>query len=173
MRLPAIVFLLASSSAVFAQEKSDERMARILKPNLNSTSYITDKTFYNGKQGEGFDKSAASKPFYISNFFSSKPFEAKNYRNFGNYWTGEYVDTAKKAGTTGKYVVADTAKKVDAKDVPVKESREAGKSQPVRDFPYNHKIIFPGKSQKVLDQQHQEKESLTVDQVRELLNKAP
>lgn len=172
MRLPAFVFLLASSSAVFAQEKSDERMARILKPNLNSTSYITDKTFYSGKGSEFFSKSAASKPFYINKLFSSKAFDAKSYKNFGNYWTGEYLDT-KKAETKGKYVVANTTKKVEAKDVPVKESKEAGKTQPVRDFSYNHQVIFPGKSQKVLDQQHQGKEPLTVDQVRELLNKAP
>lgn len=174
MRLPIIAFFLASASAAFAQE-TDERMARILKPDLNSTSYIADKTFYNGngKQGRLFSKSAAAKSFAGTKHFASTTFEAKKYNNFGNYWTGEYVDTTKKAGTKGKYAVEKTSTEVAVKDMPVKESRDARKSQAVRDFPYNHSIIFPGKSQKVLDQQAQNKESLTVDQVRELLNKAP
>ncbi|HEY5893822.1 MAG TPA: hypothetical protein VIT91_11380 [Chthoniobacterales bacterium] len=172
MRLPIVLFFLTSVSTVLGQE-TDERMARILKPDLNSTSYIADKSFYDGKHDGRFSKDASTKPFYISKFFSSKTFEAKKYKNFGNYWTGEYVDTAKKAGTKGKYTVENTSTKVAVKDMPVKESRDAKKSQAVREYPYNHNIIFPGKSQKVLDQKSQDKEPLTVDQVRELLNKAP
>ena len=92
--------------------------------------------------------------------FSARGFSAKTFsggNTAANLWTRSAIPHAQTQYETE--TVAATS---------LYKAHDSGKSMQVRDFPGTRPFLVQGKSQKALSQQDK---PLTIDQVRELLNK--
>src|SRR5207237_197512 len=109
------------------------------------------QTFYLQQKSPG-------KPFSGTRDFSSNQFQARNF-NQGNDATAH--DLASKKSTAGSY--SEATKAAGTKSVPGES-----KAQPSRGYAGNRSYLEQGKSQKSLNRKNK---PMTIDEVRELLNK--
>jgi len=145
-------------------------MKNILNPTLNPVSSFQDRSFYAGADKGFAAKSGRVKTFNWLNLFRSKEFtDTKSFQSSA-YSTANFEAANKKGPISGKYVARDFDKTVRVKTNPVKDARESNKSSETREFTGNRPYLVKGKSQKVLDSQQEQSKSLTVDEVRDLLN---
>ncbi len=162
-------FLILCGGAVLASAQVQEKklLDRLLKP---------DMTLQNNMQGRQFAATAASitkkaptKSFYTGAGRSEKGFWNTRQVSVKEFKTGrsQYGRRAATLSTRGQIEKLDAPYSTPAYDG-VRESSDAQKAIPASGFAGNRKFEAQGKSQKFLSAQDR---PLTIDQVRELLNK--
>jgi hypothetical protein len=168
MRPLALTLLLLTAIAGIVRAQDDPKMQQILNPDLNSASYLQNKTFYSGGTG-GVDttKNANVKEFYFVQKFTSKSFETKEYTS-KDFWGGDF-QFATKAATVKTDSLAD--KIFDTKAAPVKEAHESGKDYGTKGYATREADEKGKTSQSHLDEMYKGKSEMNMDQVRDLLNK--
>ena len=144
-------------------------MDRIMKPDMTLASPMQSKGYNDGKSF-GAVSPASVNSFYIARTFSAKSFSSKAYNGAGNFWAGDfkYSTTAARTGT------GFATKAFAVKTEVVKDARETGKTSVSAGRTYTRAGPFKGHGtrQALLDEQHSpEKAPMTIDQVRDLLNK--
>ena len=164
LMIPAIVLLVSYACA----QETEARIQKIMNPDRNSTSYLQDKSFYGGKSfqqtGQAYTKDFHYTGHYAPKDYSTRSwFGASSYSATGKFKTGE-------ANTKGNYEIPNTTKKVGSKTAGTKESSYSGKSFAIHDYE-TREYRAKGKSQAILDQEKKDQKAMSVDQVRELLNK--
>ena len=163
----ASIALLAGISAASAQEQEGKLVDRILKPNMSLVNSAQNKQF--DAAGISVAKQAPSKSFYTPDkslaksfpaepAFSPRQFAARHFRA-GD--TTAHVSTRSQLMKTGQVKVASAA-------CGTRVAPENGSSLPVAPFAGNRPFLGRGKSQEALSARDK---PLTIEQVRELLNK--
>jgi hypothetical protein len=168
LMLLAVVPLSGAQEA--RPENESEGMKRILHPSLNPATSLQDMSFYGGADKGFSTKSGNVKSFQWIDLFRLKSFAGSKKYGAKDYWTGDYEAGGKKARTQGNYSIPNAETKAEVKTNPVKEDRDAGKTQETRDYDKNRPYLVPGKAQKALDSEQEAQKPLTVDDVRKLLN---
>ena len=177
--LTALAALLASSlwfsSAARAQNQENGLLDRIDHPDRTLRFDPADKKF--GVSAVVGDKQAQVKSFSFGKqsaiyggdgAFRTKAFSSKD----SGFKTEAYAAKASALSQRNSFAQAD--KGFGTKPMDVREAPAANKSAAVRDYvlsekPYN----WRGKRQDTMDEVTKDNKNLTVDQVRELLNKGP
>jgi len=164
----ASIALLAGISATSAQEQEGKLVDRILKPNMS---------LVNSAQNKQFDaiviavaKRAPSKSFYIPDKSIAKSFSAERAFSPRQFATRHFEagDTTANVSTRSQLTKSDTVYAVSSA-YGTRVAPENGSSLPVVSFAGNRPFPGQGKSQKALSAQDT---PLTIEQVRELLNKS-
>jgi hypothetical protein len=162
----AVVFCLLVTSLAQAQEQEQKLLDRLLRPDTSLTNNAQDKEF--SAPGATTTKTVHTKSFL---FFKRKP--EKGFWDTRQVASQEFRTAAAREGkaradlsTRSEIPKASVAYSTPAYQV--SESRDAKKSAEVSDFPATRPFLLKGKSQKALSQQDR---PLTIDEVRELLNK--
>ena len=167
MRHSFVIAVIFLSCAFARAQETEARIQKILHPETNSSSHLQDKSYYGGKS---FQQTGAAytKNFYYTEHYSPKDFSTRSYYGATPYSTGKFASHA--ANTKGEYEIPNAARKADTKTAETKESSDSRKDYATRD--YNaREFRGRGKSQDILDQQKKDQKPMTVDQVREMLNK--
>lgn len=162
----AFLALLAGVSAASAQEQERKLVDRILKPNMALVNPAQNKKFVTA--GSFVKKSAATKSFYTpekarpktfssTRAFAPREFAARHFR------AGHSVA---EISARSQLTKSDTVYPAPAYQTPV--APESGPTVASADFAGNRPFLGQGKSQKAL---RAHDKPLTVEQVRELLNK--
>ncbi len=163
----ASMALLASTAAAFAQEQEGKLVDRILKPNMSLVNSAQDKQFRTA--GVPVTERAPSKSFETTNkalgksFAGEREFPARTFaaRPFQAGDRTANVSTRSAVAKTEMVYVPSTA---DSTRV----APENGNSLAATSFPGDRPFLGRGKSQKALSARDT---PLTIEQVRELLNK--
>ena len=163
----ASIALLAGISATSAQEQEGKLVDRILKPNMSLVNSAQNRQLVApgvsvpkrapSKRFYTPDKSLA-KPFAAGRAFSPRQFAARHFRAGDATANISVTSQLTKTGTVyGGSAVYDT-----------RVAPENGSTLAVASFPGNRPFLGRGKSQKALRARDT---PLTIEQVRELLNK--
>jgi hypothetical protein len=163
----AFMTLLASSPAIFAQEQEGKLVDRILKPNMSLVNPAQNKQFRTA--GASIAKRAPSRSFDTANkslaksfagerAFSAQQFTARPFQG------GDAAANVSTRSTPTKTEIVYLASAADSTRV----APENGNSLAATPFPGNRPFLGRGKSQKALSARDT---PLTIEQVRELLNK--
>ena len=150
-----------------AQQQERKLADRIMEPDMSLENEAQNKKFT-------ADKTSVHKPANVQTFylqqkspgksftgtrdFSSKQFQARNF-NHGDDATAR--DLADKKSTAGSYSEATKA-------AGTKAVSDQNKGQPSRNYAGNRPYLEQGKSQKSLNRKNK---PMTIDEVRDLLNK--
>lgn len=163
----ASMVLLAGISAISAQEQERKLADRILRPNMSLVNSAQNKQFGVSEisiakrtQPKTFhtpDRSLG-KSFATGRAFSSRQFAARHFRA---------GDTAANTSARSQLAKTDTINVVPAADF-ARVAPENGNSLAVAPFAGNRPFLGRGKSQEALSARDT---PLTIEQVRELLNK--
>lgn len=160
-------FLVASTSIAVGQEQEQKLVDRLLKPNTALANSAQTKQFDGGRE-------ATSKSATVRTFSTSPEVRLQQAHVTRDYSTGEYsARQFQHPGVpTDLSSRSNYAKQVGAYDTPTplmaRSAADATRAASTRDFAQNRPFLARGKSQKTLDAKHT---SLTIEQVRELLNR--
>jgi hypothetical protein len=167
----AIAILPIAVSSAFAQEQEGKLIDRLLRPNLALENPAQNKKFAN-TQTTQFNKPAATpsypvvqssavKPWTGARAFTSQQFAARHFRA---------GDSAANISTRSQLTKNDTVLATPAATAATRVAAENSESPaPVREYAGIRAFLGKGKSQKALQAQNK---PLTIEQVRELLNKS-
>jgi hypothetical protein len=160
-------FLTVSVSILYAQEQEQRLVDRLLKPDTTLQNNAQNKKFV--AKGKTIEKQAGVRTFYVSRKpqtkefarqreYSATQFAAHHFRD------GEMTSTMQtRALRVKKFSVNDGTGALVVRDVSGGDKKIASS-----EFAGSRPFLDKGKSQKALSQHDT---PLTIDQVRELLNK--
>ena len=164
-----VVFaLLVFAVPARAQEQENKMVDRLLRPNMELGNSAQDKKFV-AVEGVSVDRKFQAKEFSAATAHSPKSFwGAKSFlsKAFG---TGKYAraEAASNAKAAAELAYATTEFQTKQNTL-ARESSYAGKKTSVRDYADNRPFLGAGTRQKQLSE---EDHAMTIDEVRELLNK--
>ena len=162
MRLSLLgLAFLALATASYAQEQERKLVDRLLSPNMKLANSDQNKKFTGGPEAP--TRSAATKSFYISEKNLSKTFVADRSAPTTSFGTRNHSTQPAVVPTLPPTRTYQT-KQARA----ISPSAYSTKKYATRDFGGNRPFLEQGKSQKAL---HAQDRPLTIDEVRELLNK--
>jgi hypothetical protein len=147
-----------------AQEQERKLIDRILKP---------DTTIQNSSQNKKFtaDKSLSNKPAHVGTFYLEKKSNAKTFSNTREFNSWQFnarsFGDAHKADISSRTTVPNS-KYSTAPANNLHPVHDGAKKKETNSFAGQQAFRGQGKSQKALSQQ---KHAMTIDEVRELLNK--
>jgi hypothetical protein len=167
-RLLAIGLVFGCLCSVYAQEQEDKLVSRLLRPNTALGNTDQNKKF-TAADGAQVDKHARVGTFYfqrkslMKTYANTRDFQTEQYdaRTFDSSGTGSSLLAAKSTTQTPSYATPTARTSVELRD----GHKEAGS----RNFAGNRPFLDKGKSQKSLDRKNP---PMTIEQVRELLNKS-
>ena len=168
--------LLALAASHVDAQTQEARIDQILHADRDRTSSFAGKTFSPHAADGG--KQAQVKPFAFGGQSSvlrgDGQFRAKGFANpkADGFHTENYLAKASTVSQHNSFAQSDKA--FGTKSMDVRESPAANKSAAVRDYtPANQTFYGRGKRQDMLDDRTQGAKDLTIEQVRDLLNKGP
>lgn len=144
-------------------------MEQILQPNRDRGVPYQNKSFYGGRSFEPGTQNSLAKPFAMIRSFLSKPFATREFAGSKNYWTGEYQTKEASASSRAGFFARN--KKYPVKKVETKTVWDSDKQYDTRDYETRSAQIR-GTAQGSIDAEEAAKaKKLSIDEVRELLNK--
>lgn len=159
--------LLLSIAVASAQEQEQKLLDRLLKPNTTLQNTMETKQFVAG--GEVMTKKARTKPFFIPRGWWNKKYAGvkevrpKDFATEQSRFQGQQANTASRNKLTKIDEPYRTAAYV------TREARDSRRTVETTDYSAGDRpFLVKGKSQKALSAQDR---PLTIDEVRELLNK--
>jgi hypothetical protein len=163
----ASMALLASIPATFAQEQEGKLVDRILKPNMSLVNSAQNKQFRTA--GAPVAKRAPARSFDTTNKSLAKPFAGERAFSAQQFTTRSFPagDAAASVATKSAVTKTDIVYIASAADS-TRVAPENGNSLAATPFAGNRPFLGRGKSQKALSARDT---PLTIEQVRELLNK--
>jgi hypothetical protein len=169
-RIVAIGIVCIGASTVFAQKQEPRLIDRLLKPDMELANPAQNKKF--SDQGSAsFDKPVrtatfcttqkpVTKTFGDERSFTPRQFPARHFRA---------GDSAAYISSRSRPVKSDTIVATPSATGGTRVAVESERWAPVREYADNRPFLGKGKSQKSL---HAQDKPLTIEQVRELLNKS-
>jgi hypothetical protein len=165
-KLLATCLLMICISPMSAQEQERKLVDRLLKP---------DTTLQDSAQNKKFvaDRTLVDKRAHVSTFYLQKKATDKNSsgtRDFSTQpFTGQSSNAAQgKTANISSRTAVQNSRYTTAPAKRFNQVHDANKTRSTNDFSGNRPFLGQGKSQKSL---HRENPPLTIEQVRELLNK--
>ena len=151
-----------------AQEQEKKLLDRLLKPDMTLQNDAQGKQFTAG--GSTLDKKAPTKNFYVAERKAERGFWNTRQVSEREFPTGasRFSKTEANLGTRSKLQKIDSPYPTPGYG-DVRAAVDARKQVPVSEFAGSRPFLVRGKSQKSLSAQDK---PMTIDQVRELLNKS-
>src|SRR5436309_9305329 len=156
-----VLAFLTLATASYAQEQERKLVDRLLSPNMKLANSDRDKKFTGGSEAP--TRSAATKSFYVSEKNLSKTFVADRNAATTSFRTRNYSTQSATVPTLPPVRSYQTKRTREAPP-----SAYSTKKYATRNFAGKRPFLGQGKSQKAL---HAQDRQLTIDDVRELLNK--
>ena len=155
--------------ASFAHAQEHQMMDRIMHPNMSLSNPAQDRKFV-AVEGTSIDRKFVAKGFYSGAELSTKSFWGLRSFLSKIFGTEKYArqDAAANVKTNAETAFASTAFATHESAL-MHTSSQADKSSPVRDYADNRPFLAKGARQQQLSEQSH---ALTIDEVRELLNKS-
>jgi hypothetical protein len=168
--LLALGILIAGASAAFAQQQEGKLMDRLLRPNMALANPEQNKKFSNN-QAAVFNKPAHTKTFLGVHNSSQKTFSDQRTFTPQQFAARHFRagDTAANISTRSQLRKNDTVIATNTATEGTRVAPESKETTPVREYAGSRPFLDKGKSQKALSAQNR---PLTIEEVRELLNKS-
>ena len=149
-----------------AQQQEQKLLDRLLKPDISLESNLQTKQFTTG--GAALEKKARTKSFYVRDRRAEQQFVTGNFRT-KTFGTNESRYQRQEANVASRTTIAKLDTPYPAPGYGgVRAARESDKAVEVSNYRDTRPFLVRGKSQKSLSAQDR---PLTIDEVRELLNK--
>ena len=164
MAMEILVLPLALSlvvSTALAQDQERKLVDRLLEPNMKLQNSEQNKQFTGA--GTVTAKPASSRAFYVSNSKLTKSFAGTHEFSTRSYSSRQFATQPANLPPSQKPAAFATK---DARGV--KSARDSATAYSTRQFAGNRPFLDHGKSQKAL---HQQDHPLSIDDIRDLLNK--
>ena len=158
--------LSLSIAVAVAQEQEQKMLDRLLKPNTTLENSMQTKQFVAG--GEVLTKKAPTKPFFVPRGWWNKKFAGVKEVRPKEFATEQSRFAGTQASTSSRNKLTKVDDPYRTAAYVTREAPDLRRSVETSEYPGNRPFLLEGKSQKALSAQDR---PLTIDEVRELLNK--
>ena len=167
--LVALLTLLISVSPAVAQKQETKLIDRLLRPNTALSNSAQDKKFAAVGRAS-FNKRAPSRSFYSREKTLAKPFPGERAFTPQQFAARHFRMGDSSANIATRTELTKNDRMIRTPAAPgIRVAPESNASIPVREFAGTRPFLGRGKSQKALQAYNR---PLTIEQVRELLNKS-
>jgi hypothetical protein len=159
--------LLLPVCCAHAQQQERKLVDRIMEPDMSLENDAQNKKFTS-------DKTSVNKPAHVSTFYLQQKSPAKKYSGTRDFSSNEYNTRdfnqrdQTQAARMGQKQASTSSYSEGSKTARTRTIADQNKTQSSRDYAGNRPYLEQGKSQKSLNRKNK---PMTVDEVRELLNK--
>lgn len=166
-----ILFVLGLTSFAFAahaQVQERKLVDRLMEPNMSLANSAQDKKFV-AVEGTSIDKKFETNSFSTGHDANTKSFPGSKSFLAKIFGTGKYAraEAAANAKANAESAYANTKFATHDSSL-VRQSSDSDKQSKVKDYPDQRPFLGKGTRQEILSQQDR---PLTIDEVRELLNR--
>ena len=158
--------VLLTATIAWAQEQDQKLLDRILKPNAALQNNVETKQFVAG--GEVLTKRVQTKPFWMPRRMWEKKYAGVKEVRTKEFGTATSRFASKEANTTPRNKLTNVDKPIATTAYVTRDTGDIGKTVNTTDYAGVRPFLVRGKAQGALDAQNR---SLTIEEVRELLNK--
>lgn len=170
-RVLAVCVLLAALSCARGQDQEHRLVDRLLKPDMSLQNAAQNKKFIVVK-GPSLDKHAATSAFYLEKKSNSNPESFRGGPRDFSTWqfnARSFHGGDKAADFSSRQQITNSNRSFSTQAAHnLHDAHESGRTAGAGTFAGSRPFLDQGKSQKALNRQNP---PLTIDQVRELLNK--
>jgi hypothetical protein len=167
VRAPAIgLIILSFSLRIQAQEQENKLVDRLLRPDMTLQNSAQNKKFATTSVAQ--DRQVKTKRFFWKEKTNEKHFSDTREFSSLQFHSRAFAGSKNATGVNTKPVHKSDLVFVTQMATNARNVTDAEKKVSSRDFAGNRQFLGKGKSQKALSQQDK---PLTIEQVRELLNK--
>ncbi len=160
-----LCFLLVARA--FSQDQERKLVDRLLRPDMELKNDAQNKKFTADRTS--VQKKATLGSFYMQQRPVSKQFAGTRDFSTSNYDAGSFSSAKRKANTSSRNQIVNSSKQYPTSMASGPDAaRDSKKSVDGKQFAGQHKFLDQGKSQKSLNQKNR---PMTIEEVRELLNK--
>jgi hypothetical protein len=163
---PALLILLLVLPRLCAQEQERKLIDRLLKPDLTLQNTAQNKEF--AIRSTSGDRQLKTRRFFWQHKTITKTFSDTRSFSKRSFRTGSFENHHEMAAGSFPKTVDKSDFAFETQTVEVRRAADGEKKIDGHNFAGNHSFTGQGKSQKALNTR---KPSLTIEQVRELLNK--
>jgi hypothetical protein len=161
------VLLLAALSCVRGQEQERKLVDRLLRPDMNLKNEAQNKQFI--ADGTSINKRATVGTFYVQKRSNQKSFSTTRLFCTDQFGSQPFHSGRSAFNTSSRQPMGNSRSAyVNQSARGVRDAPQSDKKVAVRGYAENRPFLDEGKSQKSLNRQNA---PLTIEQVRELLNK--
>ena len=163
----ACLLVLIVLSCVHAQEQESKLVDRLLRPDTTLRNNAQNKKFI--ADGASINKKATVGTFYVQEKSNSKSFSETRDFSARQFNSRSFHGTRSASGISSQQAVGDSRPAYATRTArDVRDAPQSDKKVGSRSYAGNRAFLDQGKSQKALNRQNP---PLTIEQVRELLNK--
>jgi hypothetical protein len=164
--LTALLVLLVAFSFARAQDQEGKLVERLLRPDMTLQNTTQNKKF--SADGASINKKATVGTFYFQQKSNSRSFS--NTREFSarQFNSRSFQGAGAASGISSQQPIGNSQPSYSTRTARVRDAHDADKAATSRAFAGNRPFLGQGKSQKALNRKNA---PLTIEQVRELLNK--
>jgi len=161
--------LTAWTGLARAQDQENKLVDRLLRPDMTLANSAQNKKF-TGTGGTPVDKKFVAKSFYAGDERTTKSFTGEKDFSAKGFETKKFTraERAANAKSSAELAYAD-AEFATRKSSLIRTASDEGKVAKTRDYADSRPFLAKGTRQKILSQ---EDKPLTIDEIRELLNKS-
>jgi hypothetical protein len=161
------ISLLTAVSCLRAQDQERKLVDRLLRPNMSLQSSEQKKKFI--ADGTSINKKANVGTFYVEKKSRSKTYFETRELSMQQFNSQTFHGSRSAPENSPKQTTANSGRAYSTQSAPgPRDASQSDKKAASRAYAGNRPFLDQGKSQKSLNQQNA---PLTIDQVRELLNK--
>jgi len=167
-RLLAACVLLAGLSCALGQDQEHQLLDRLLKPDMSLRNTAQNKKFV-AANGASINKHATASTFYVRKESNSKSFSGARDFSAWQFNARSFHGSDNAANFSSRKQITNSKRSFSTQTTrSLRHAQEAGRTVEADVFAGNRPFLDQGKSQKALSRQNP---PLTIEQVRELLNK--
>ena len=163
--VPFLLLLIAFSFAR-AQDQESKLVERLLKPDMTLQNTAQNKKFI--ADGASINKKATVGTFYFQEKSNSKSFSNPREFSARQFNSEAFQGTRAASGISSQQPIGNSQLSYSTRTARVRDAHDVDKAATSRAFAENRPFLDQGKSQKALNRKNA---PLTIEQVRELLNK--
>ena len=170
---PFLVFMLAVTCC-FAQQTDKKLLDRVTaKPDMSLLNPMNGKKFDTGGSFRGKREAGSSKFLYDQKLSTEKYRNVRSFLGLKNPWLGKTVHDSSQASLWSKTLVVNAGRKVPVEPAQTQkfyqaDKRVARREEPVKTSAYLGRGSVQGSLNQISDKIDK---NMTIEQVRELLNK--
>jgi hypothetical protein len=165
--LAACLLVLVALSCVRAQDQERKLVDRLLRPDMTLGNNAQNKKFI--ADGASINKQATVGTFYVQEKSNSKSFSGTRDFSARQFSSQSFHGTRSASGISSQQAIGNSRSAYATRTARgVRDAPQSGKKVASRSYAGNRPFLDRGKSQKALNRQNP---PLTIEQVRELLNK--
>lgn len=162
-----MAFLVFLSRIGFAQDQERKLIDRLLRPDMELKNDAQDKKFVADRSS--IHKQASVGTFYVEQKSKAKAFTGTRELSAPKYGTADFAGERRQANSTLPNEIPNAQRQIPVRlTTDIHTVHDATRSSHSGAFAGKRPFLDQGKSQKSLNQKN---EPLTIDEIRELLNK--